>query len=84
MCNKWQPKVTIIKESHDLKTSDVLTMFEKLTENNHGLKKLEASEINMKTKEKVRENKRSISLKVSTLEAKVEEDDNNINDFSKQ
>lgn len=61
MCREWQPKVTIIKESHDLKTLDVSTLFEKLTEHEHELKKLEDKNI--------------IPLKASISNVKVEEDD---------
>lgn len=35
ICREWQPKVTAIKESHDLKTLDMLTIFGKLTKHEH-------------------------------------------------
>lgn len=75
MNKKWQPKVTTIKESHDLKTLDVFTLLGKLTDHEHKLKRLQAREVNAKKKEKVQEDKRNVSLKASTFKDKVDEDD---------
>lgn len=67
--------MSVIKESRDLKTLDITTLFGKLIEHAHELKRLEAREVNAKKKEKLREEKRSISLKAFASKAKVKEDD---------
>lgn len=40
MCRVWEAQVTLIKESRDLKTLDIIIMFEKLTKHEHRLKRL--------------------------------------------
>lgn len=75
MCKEWQPKVTAIKESHDLKTLDMSTLFGKLTEREHELNRLKASESDTKHKDKNKEDKKNISLKAFTSKVKLEVDD---------
>lgn len=48
MCRECQPKVTSIRESHDLKTLDISTLFEKLTEHEKEMKILALSELSVK------------------------------------
>lgn len=48
MWKEWQSKMIAIKESKDVKTLDISTIFGKLNEHEHELKRLEASEINVK------------------------------------
>lgn len=50
MCREWQSKVTIIKDTQDLKTLDMYILFGKLIEHEHELESLEASEENIKRK----------------------------------
>lgn len=70
---EWQPKITIIKESHDLKTLDMSTLFGKLDEHEHESKRLKASESITNIKDKNKDYKKKIS-KTSTSKAKVKED----------
>lgn len=52
---------------------DVYTLFGKLTEHDHELKKLKVNKVNVKNKKEVIKDKINISLKTPTSKAKVEE-----------
>lgn len=70
MCREWQPKVTAIKESNDLSTLDITNLFGKLVEHENELKRLADNEVSLKNKEKGKEEKQDLSLKVSSSKMK--------------
>ena len=65
---------------------DVSTLFQKLIEHKNKLKRLTTSEVNVKNKENVKQDKPDFSLKTSSYKAiKLEECDGSINkDSSKE
>lgn len=60
-----------IKESHDVKSLNMSTLFRKLIPHGHGLKRLQVSENISKIEEKNKDDRKNISLKAS----KDDEDD---------
>lgn len=74
---KRHRKVTSIKESQYFKT-----LFDKLTEYERELKRLEASEGDFKRKDMMKEAKKTISLKVSTSKTKIKDDNKDISENS--
>jgi len=61
MTRDWQPKVTTIKESQNLNTIGITTLFGKLNEHKHEILQLNASEEDLKKREK-----KSVAMKVSS------------------
>lgn len=82
MYRERQSDVTDIKEFNNLKYLDISTLFWKLIEHEHELKILEASEANVKKKEKIKKENKNISLKFSTSNAKVEDIKDNAHEES--
>lgn len=82
MYRKWKPNVVFIKESQDLKSLYMSTFFRKVTDLEHELNRLKASEENVKRKEKVKEEKRIIYFKASTSRSQVAEDEDNTDEYS--
>lgn len=72
--------MTVNIDLNDLKSLDISTLFGKLIKHEHELKRLKAREANLKKKEKVNEDKRRISLKVSSSKVKVKDDEDSSKD----
>lgn len=75
-------KIKAIKESHELKTLCISTLFENLIEHGHVLKMLKETEANLKNKEKEKEEKRSIFLKTLTSKVVVNDDEDSSNRYT--
>jgi len=71
MSRDWQPKVMKIKESQNLNTLGITTLFEKLKEHEHEIVRLKANEEDIKKR-----GKKSIAFKALSFKAKhlLEED----------
>lgn len=65
-----------------MKALNITTLFRKLTKHKNELKRLEESKANAKMKEKLREEKISMSTKASTSKASVKENDESTDDDS--
>jgi hypothetical protein len=76
MTREWQPKVTVIKESQNLNTLEITTLFGKLNEHENKILRLKASDEDINKKEK-----KSFTVKASSSKAKhLVEEDNDINE----
>lgn len=77
MCREQQPKVTPIKELNYLNNLDITKLFRKLSKHDNELKRFSARKVISKKKVKVKEEKRDISLKASSLKTKKVKDVSN-------
>ncbi|MCH88300.1 phytoalexin-deficient 4-2 protein, partial [Trifolium medium] len=66
MTREWQPKVTTIKESQNLNTLSIITLFGKLKEHEHEILRLKSSKEELKKK-----GKKSIAFKASSSRANL-------------
>ncbi|AES65299.1 hypothetical protein MTR_2g037800 [Medicago truncatula] len=66
MTRDWQPKVIAIKESQNLNTVGITTLFGKLNEHEHGIIRLKFSEEDLKKREK-----KFVALKASSSKANL-------------
>ena len=81
MTKEWQPKVTSIKESQNLNTLSMITVFGKLKEHEHEINRFKSSEDDSKKKEwNSIALSTSLSVSTSLVQNDVESDDDATNE----